>query len=270
MTATRETLTTGWERDVAISDTLLRRYLLHYAEACDAFARACGGAVVDEGRWRGADSRRPMGFQNSAVLLAPPGPDPTGLLDEIEAFFAPGRGKAMVWSPWPLGHAARGRWELSGHPPLLARPPATTAPPPDPPALHLERVSDDTGVLEWETTAVEAYPFTELADEPSGRMLPAGLLGDERFTFFTSREGGTAVAVSALFREHGISSLFLGATRPEARGRGHWRRHAVERLRRAGDDWVLSVLSDFSRGPGEALGFVPLVRLDLWVIERPS
>ena len=70
--AVDEHLTTGWERDVAVGDTMLRRYLFHHAALDAAFTLAGGGRTLDADDVSMADLGRPGGFFNAAVLLAPP------------------------------------------------------------------------------------------------------------------------------------------------------------------------------------------------------
>ena len=74
---------------------------------------------------------------------------------------------------------------------------------------------------------------------------------------------------AASFTSHGIGSLSYGVTLPESRRRGYWRRLAIERLRSTPDLWMAGVFSDFSRPGAETLGFVPLLRLTLWILDRP-
>ena len=77
------------------------------------------------------------------------------------------------------------------------------------------------------------------------------------------------MSAAASFVAHGIGSLAFGATLPAARRRGLWRQLALVRLRAVPDLPVAGVFSDFSRPGAEVLGFLPIVRLTLWVLERP-
>ena len=54
-----EHLSTGWEPDVPADDTLLRRYLLHWAAYCEGYALAGGGAALRTDAFAAADLRRP-------------------------------------------------------------------------------------------------------------------------------------------------------------------------------------------------------------------
>ena len=81
-------------------------------------------------------------------------------------------------------------------------------------------------------------------------------------------EDGRPVSASASYASRGVASLAFGATAAAVRGRGHWHRHAVERLRAHPDVWMTGVFSDHSRPLAQRLGFVPLQRLTLWVRAR--
>lgn len=262
-------LTTGWERDVPADDTLLRRYLFHHASLGAAFTLAGGGRVLDADDLSMADLARPGGYFNGAVLLCPPA-DWDDLIARIERFFRSGRGQTCLWSAWPTPDLRGRGWRLSGHPPLLARPPLSTLPVtsaavPEPDVRPVTSADDLAG---WERVAIDGYPLPELYDVPAGAFAPPALLDDERLRFFVGRDGDRPVAAAVSFASHGIASLAFGATLPAARRHGFWRRLAVERLRAAPDVWATGVFSDFSRPGAEALGFVPILRLTLWILDR--
>ena len=71
------------------------------------------------------------------------------------------------------------------------------------------------------------------------------------------------------FVAHGIASLAFGATAPAVRRRGFWHQATIARLEATPDLWFAGVFSDYSRPGAEALGFVPLLRLTLWLLDRP-
>ena len=121
----------------------------------------------------------------------------------------------------------------------------------------------------WERVAIDGYPLPDLQDAPAGGVAAAALLDDERVRFLVGLDGERVVAAAASFTSHGIGSLSYGVTLPEWRRRGYWRRLAIERLRATPDLWMAGVFSDFSRPGAETLGFVPLLRLTLWILDRP-
>lgn len=263
---------TGWEPHAAVGDSFLRRYLFHWAAYCDAYAGAAGGLTVRTDAYAIADLRRPGGYFNSVTLLQPPGDGFGDVLDAIDGALAGGSGQMLLWSAWPVPEpdlAARG-WRLGGHPPLLIRPPAALLAPPDAPDVDVVRVTDPSGLAEWERVAVEGYPMPELDPVAPGDLADPSLLADERLGFFVGRdEAGEPVSVGTLFVEEGIGSFALGVTRPQARRRGHWMAHAAARLRAAPEVWMTGVFSDFSRPGAELIGFVPILRLGLWARSRP-
>ncbi len=266
---TEPQLTTGWERDVPVGDTLLRRYLFHHAALGAAFALAGGGRMLNADDLSMSDLARPGGYFNGAVLLRPP-TDWDDLIARIQQFFRSGRGQTCLWSAWPTPDLRGQGWRLSGHPPLLARPPLSTVPvtPTAAGEPDVRPVTSAADLAAWERVAIDGYPLPDLHDAPPGAFAAPALLDDARVRFFVGRDGDRPVAAAASFVSHGIASLAFGATLPAFRRRGFWRRLATERLRATPDVWTTGVFSDFSRPGAEALGFVPIVRLTLWILDR--
>ena len=267
--APSETLTTGWEPELPVADTLLRRHLFHSSELCATFARAVGGNAVETPTIAAADLRRPSGYWNAATLLQPP-TDWDETLDAVEAFFAGGTGEAMLWSAWPTPDLRERGWRLSGHPPLLVRPPARDLPPPTGGVDDVREVQSASELADWERVAIDGYPLPELADAPPGTMAAPALLDDARLRLWTAGVDGRPLSAAAGFVAHGIGSLAFGATLPTARRRGLWRQLALARIHAMPDVWLAGCFSDYSRPGAEALGFVPVLRLTLWVLERPG
>ncbi|MFP5372705.1 MAG: hypothetical protein ACLGI3_18445, partial [Actinomycetes bacterium] len=151
------------------------------------------------------------------------------------------------------------------------RPPATIAPVPAPagPVADVRPAWSAADLADWEQAAIAGYPLVELDGAATGALAPPALLDDDRLRFFVGRDAGRPVAAAVSFTSHGIGSLAFGATLPAARRRGFWRRLAVERIAASPDLWMTGVFSDLSRPGAEALGFVPLLRLTLWIFDRP-
>ena len=268
MTVTSDALTTGWEPELPVADTMLRRYLFHNGELCACFARAAGGRTLVTSAVAAADLGHPSGYWNAATLLQPP-TDWDETLETVEGFFAGGAGEAMLWSPWPTPDLRERGWRLSGHPPLLVRPPARELPPPATAVDAVREVGSASELATWERVAVEGYPLPDLDAAAPGAMAGPALLDDPRVRLWTAAVDGQPVGAAAAFVAHGIGSLAFGTTLPTARRRGLWRQLAVTRLLASPDVWMTGVFSDLSRPGAEALGFVPLLRLTLWVRERP-
>jgi len=95
-------LTTGWEPDAPVGDTLLRRFAFAVAGAWEPAVAAIGGRVARCAECAVADFGRPAGYGNTVTLLQhlPPG-DPTrvdAVLDSIETTLAGGKGMVCLLS----------------------------------------------------------------------------------------------------------------------------------------------------------------------------
>lgn len=268
MTTATEHLTTGWEPDVPVGDSLLRRYLFAWAAQCEAVVGAAGGVVDRTPAYALADLRRPAGLFGAATLLAPLPEDPDAVLDEVERRLEGGTGEVHLWSAWPTPDLSRRGWGLVGHPPLLVRPPARMAQPPIAPDVPLRLVLSPVDLAAWERVAVRGYPMPELLPHRRGALADPSLLADPRFRFALGIEDGRAVSIGTLFCAEGVAVFALGVTEPAHRGRGHWRAHAVDRLRAVPDRWAVGIFSDHSRPLAEAIGFVPISRFTLWSRRR--
>jgi hypothetical protein len=66
---TGEHLTDGWEPDLPVSDTLLRRFLFNLAAFNELPAVAAGARVVRGDEFAAADLGRPAAMHNAATLL---------------------------------------------------------------------------------------------------------------------------------------------------------------------------------------------------------
>ena len=267
--AVDEQLTSRWGNNVAVGDTLLRRYLTHHAALDAAFTLAAGGRALDADDVSMADLGRPGGLFNSAVLLAPPA-HWDDVLGRIGCFFRCGRGQARLWSAWPTPDLHDDGWRFSGHPPLLIRPPAATNPIASPTSEpEVRSVATVEDLARWERVVIDGSPLPELKDAPAGGLAPPALLDDERLRFLVGLDGDRPVAAAVSFTSHGIGSLSYDITLPTVRPHGYSRSLAIERVRATPDVWMTGVFSDVRRPDAETLGFVPLLRLTQWILDRP-
>jgi len=271
MTDVHEHLTTGWDRAAPVDDTFLRRFLHHLAATNAAFVAAAGARPRTLDGMEVADAGRPFGYWSAVVLTEPPA-DWRATLAALGEAVRGGRGDVWCWSAWPTPDLREQGWELSGHPPVLLRPPATVAPLPPfatgGPTTRVAEVRDEDALAAWERVAVEAYPIDDVAGV-RGAFAPPALLSDHRVRLWTASDDGRPVGAGAAFESHGLASLAFGATLPGARGRGAWRSLAAVRVLAHPDHWVAGVFSDLSRPLAEALGFLPITRLTLWRLPRP-
>jgi hypothetical protein len=267
-----EHLTDGWEPDLPVSDTLVRRFLFNLAAFNELPALAAGARVLRSGELAAADLGRPAAMHNAATLLRPlPFERPGDTLTAVEGFFdGQGSGEAYLWSAWPTPDLRPRGWVLEGHPPLLLRPPGGPPPPPAPPGLRVERVGGVDGLRDWERVAVDGFPYRELQPYRPGVLLGERALDDERLRLWVGYEADRPVCIGTLFVAHGVAAFSLGVTLPEARRRGYWAAMAGVRLLEEPDLPAVGIFSDMSRPPAEALGFLPLTRFTLWHRPRPS
>jgi len=269
---TGEHLTDGWEPDLPVSDTLLRRFLFNLAAFNELPAVAAGARVLHRDDLMAADLGRPAAMHNAATLLRPLPSDRAGeTLDAVEGFYdGHGTGEAYLWSAWPTPDLRRRGWVLEGHPPLLLRPAGGPPPPPVPPGLRAERVTGAEGLRDWERVAVDGFPYHELQPYRPGVLLDERALADERLRLWVGYEGDRPVCMGTLFVDAGVAAFSLGVTLPEARRRGYWAAMAGVRLLEEPDLPAVGIFSDMSRPPAEALGFLPLLRFTLWHRPRPA
>src|SRR5882672_10395951 len=131
MTAASTALTTGWEADLPIADTVLRRFVFAHADRLCRLAACTGGRTES---WAGArlvDLASPVPFDNAAVLLRPPtAVDLATVAARARSFFPAGRAW-VLFSAWPTPDLSALGLRLVGHPPLMLRP---AGPWPAPPA----------------------------------------------------------------------------------------------------------------------------------------
>ena len=255
----------GWSPATPLGDTVLRRAVHAMAAATAVPAAAMGARVLRADDFVAADLGRPAGYWNGATLLRPPRPDEwTGLLDRVEAFAGERRGAEAgvfdLWSPFPTPDLRRRGWELSGHVPLMWRPPGGSEPH-RAAGLRVERVHDAAGVRAWAATAVEAFPLDARPDA----VATAALLEEPRVHLFVGRAGGRPVGVSCTVVSHDVNAVVFVAVQPGARGHGYGA--AISRVATTARPDLPAVLlaSDDGRPVYERLGYVPLVRWPLWL-----
>ncbi|MGD9528555.1 MAG: hypothetical protein AB7V44_17355, partial [Pseudonocardia sp.] len=163
-------LTTGWEPDTPVEDTLLRRFVFAQAAAFEPVVAAMGGAAWRTDAYAVADLGRPAGLGNAVTLLRPLPPDPEDVLDGIEAAVGSGTGAVYLLSAWPTPDLHPRGWQLAGHPPMHLRP---AAPLPDAlpvPGLRIERVRAAAALRDAERVIVDGYPFADLQPYRTGAL----------------------------------------------------------------------------------------------------
>jgi hypothetical protein len=262
-------LTTGWEPDGPVADTVLRRFVYAWAESLTGPVAAVGGRVQRRDGLVLGDLARPAAYYNGATLLRPPAPDEWEVLvGEVEESLlaGPGSGDVFLWSAWPTPDLRRRGWLLEGHPPLLYRPAGGPLPPAG--DLEVRRVNDAAALADWERVAVEGYPFDYEAPWRPGVLFDERVLASP-LRLWVGSINKRPVGAAASYVAHGLHVLALGVVLREARRRGYWQ--ALLRTRLADLEGLpsASLFSDMSRAGAERNGFVPISRFTLWRRARP-
>ncbi len=271
-TTSRPELETGWRPGTPADDTLLRRFVLNLSSSWAAAADSRQGRIRRDERFVAADLGHPSGMFNSTTLLQPlPGDDLDDTLDEVESFYAEeGSGTHLLWSPWPTPDLRERGWELEGHPPMLLRPAGIPIDQEVPDELEIVEVHDRHGIEEWCALAVDAFPLDDLQPHRPGALFDEAILSDDRYRFLVGRVDGEPVCIGSRYVAHGLNTLFLAATHPDARGHGYYRAMAARRVADRPDLPDTAVVSDMSRPVlVDRLGFLPITRFTLWARARP-
>jgi hypothetical protein len=172
-------LTTGWEADLPVADSLLRQFVHSYADRTAGMAAAVGGRTHRDADAAFADLGSPFLFDNAVVLLRPPSPERlAAILDRALEFYPPARA-FVVLSVFPVSgeaFASRGLAHM-GHPPFMALPSNVTGNG-VPEGLVIQRVRTKEDLAAFRQVLVDGFG---LPDGGSSAMdLPAVLIaGDE-------------------------------------------------------------------------------------------
>ncbi len=160
------TLTTGWEPDTPLDDSIVRQVVFAYADRVAWMARATGGRVDRDHAACIADVGSAFGYDNAAVLLQPP--DAAGLagvLARADRLFAPQRWW-IVLSAWPLPRDLPEGLALVGHPPLMLRPPGPFGVA-RPAGLRICRVEDGRWLVDFDAVLKAGFPLPGGAGSPT-------------------------------------------------------------------------------------------------------
>lgn len=256
-----ETLTTGWEPEVPVEDTILRRYLFNSADRLEHVA------VVSGGVWRRfdhlctSDGHYASPFGNQAFLLRPLGAaDAEEVAHTVREGFS---GPHVLFSAWPTPDLRPYGYLLVGHPPFMLRPRGASGPPVVG-ELEITEVTDGASMEVYERVFVDGYPIPELQPYEPGRLWGPGLLGGV-VRAWVGAVDGRAVACSMAIASRGVVAVENVATLADARGHGYGA--ALTATAALSEPALPSALiaSDDGRGVYERLGFLPISRFTLWV-----
>jgi len=255
-------LTTGWEPDLPVEDTMLRSFVFAYADRLARVATAARGEIGGSDEAAFADPGSPFMSDNGVVLLQPPTPK---RLDRVmraaQRFFPPERTWTLL-SVWPTPDLHWRGLELMGHPPVMMRAPGGAGLPSEPSGLVVSEVTSPEGLVEFEAVLVSATSVGS-----SGGVVAPGLLGSA-LRLFVGRAQGRPVAVSSAAVGAGMLEIDWVATLPEARGRGFGTAMIAAAVRTAPDLPAVQLGGDVGATIQRRLGFLPLLRATVWI--RPG
>ena len=176
---------------------------------------------------------------------------------------APG-GPWILFSPLPLPSLRTHGRRPVGHPPFMIRSGGRPRrePPPD---LEVIEVQDAPDLVRMEAAMREFYPMPELAGQPPGSVLPAGLLGDPEFRWFLGVVDGDPVGTAT-----GAPQGERGARRMDHLGPGATRQGYGEAMTwEATVAWpelpAMLIASDLGRPTYERMGYLSVLRMTMWI-----
>jgi GNAT superfamily N-acetyltransferase len=255
-------LTTGWEPDLAPADSLLRRFVLGYADRTADMAQRVGGRAERDADAALADLASPFGYDNAVVLLRPPTEAGlAGVLDRAAAFYPAGRAWVLL-SAWSLPDLSGRGLGLVGHPPLMLRPDGRASPQRYPAELRIQPVTTAADLAVFGRVLVDGFPL----DGEPGVITDPRLLGGS-LHLFVGYAGSAPVAVSGAYLHHGLVEVDWVVTLPVARRRGYGRALTWRALQIAPDAPAMLLASDPGRPVYERMGFLPLLRMTMWARE---
>lgn len=253
----------GWSSTTPLADTVVHRCVHAVAAGTSDPAIAMGARHLRDDDVVMTDLGRPAGYWNAATVLRPLGAQGwASLLERVDRFIErsvePRR--FDLWSPFPTPDLRVRGWELSGHVPLMWRPPAP-APVPDVRGLELRSVRSAADLEVWARTATRAFPLDGVPDA----IASPPLLDLQGQHLVVALLDGEPVGAAAGLVTHGVDVVQLVGVEAGARGRGVGAAltAAVGSLRPELPAALLA--SDDGRPVYERLGYMALVRWPMWL-----
>jgi GNAT superfamily N-acetyltransferase len=258
-TTSTEPLTTGWEADLPVADTLLRRFVHNHADRLARAAEAGGGRTESCAAALFADLPCAFPFDNAVVLLRPPtAVDLAAVTARAKNFFPAGRPWVLL-SMWPTPDLSALGLRLVGHPPLMLR---TPGPWPAPPAeLRIVEVRDAAAEVRFARTLADAYPISPAPDTTTGRH-------EAEMRLFIGEVAGQPVGVAGAAVAHGLVEIDRVAMLPHARRRGYGTALTAAAGAVASHLPAVLLATDPGRPVYHRLGFIDLFRATIWEV-RP-
>jgi GNAT superfamily N-acetyltransferase len=154
-----------------------------------------------------------------------------------------------------------------GYGALMLRPRGGRAPIP-PPALRIERVTDEAGLRDFQTAITRGFGTDEVPQDWT--VFAPGVLGDPREHLWVGYEEDRAVCAASAFVAEGIVDVTLVATVPEARRRGYGTAVTWKATMADPDLHALLIATPEGKPAYEAMGYLPLFNFTTWTKDRPA
>src|SRR5436190_2199902 len=267
MTTTETQPENGARHSTPDGDNLLLDFARADTATFGAITRSSGGVTAQiEGLGLHLhDTGSPTPYGNIAGLTSPlSAADTLRAIEALREFYGarPG-GPYFLFSPWPTEDLAGHGLDLVGHPPFMVRPAGGSLP--AVPGLDVVEVSTETQLVDFERTALEAYPVPELLPFGSHpRWLGPDVIGSD-VHLYVGYEDGRPVATAIGSVTDAIVAVEVVSTRPECRGRGYGAAITAAATMAAPHLPAALVSSDLGRPVYEGLGYLPVHRYTLWM-----
>jgi hypothetical protein len=261
-----EHLTTGWEPDAPVDDTLKRRAVFVHASWPLAVAAATARPSRRTDRWSGAWIGDSGALTNPVFLTAPlSADDAADVVAEIGDLIPP-HVPYFLASPWQHPDLRPHGLELLGYPPLMVRLPAP-APDTSRPAVTVTEASTAEHLAQAERVLIEGYP---MPGAPPGSIFGADLLGGPTRVWLGTVDGEPASVAAAHVAAGAVLVEYVAAL-PTARGRGAGAAVTWAATLSEPDLPAVLISSDDGRPTYERMGYLALERWTAWLrLEQPA
>jgi GNAT superfamily N-acetyltransferase len=247
----------GWSAWAPETDSLLRGYVLGFAQMTAGIGRTVGGRVLETDDVVAVDTGADFFLANGAALRRPVrDADLPGIVDRLHDFYAAGPGVGWVLvSAWPVPPIAR--MGLVGHPPFMIRAPGGHAPA-TPDGLEIREATSAAGMADF-ARALEGYPapHTDVFANPALVDVPG-------MHWYVGYAHGRPVACSAAHVTDACVDVEFVAAHEDVRGRGYGA--AMTWAATLADPALPAVLiaSDPGQAVYERMGYLRVMRLTMW------
>jgi GNAT superfamily N-acetyltransferase len=252
-----EALEDGWSARAPESDSLLRGYVLGFANMMTGIGRTVGGRVLETDDVVAVDTGADFFLANGAALRHPVRDDAVpGIVDELHDFYASGPGVGWVlMSAWPVPPIAR--MGLVGHPPFMIRA-AGGAAPPVPGGLEIREATSEADMTDF-ARALDGYPAPHTDVFANG-----GLVDVPGMHWYVGYAHGRPVACSAAHVTDACVDVEFVAAHEEVRGRGYGAALTWAATLADPEKPAVLIASDPGQPVYERMGYLRVMRLTMW------